>query len=167
MGRKIAMSSPEIWRAIKAFYDYNHESLLQSASEWGVSPYSWDLTGLEMSPIEALLWGDIRSVGAVLYPQYPVAGFFLDFGNPAAKVAIECDGAMFHLDKEKDRKRDEKLRSLGWSVYRFSGRQCHEDTKEVYDDDGCCHVELSGTFKRLSEIAQNHGLIVGSKRGKK
>jgi hypothetical protein len=43
-----------------------------------------------MNPFE----GD--SVALVLYPQYPVGRYFVDFGNPVHKVAIECDGARWH-----------------------------------------------------------------------
>jgi REase_MTES_1575 len=159
------MSTPDIWNAIRAFYCEHQADIMHSRSEWGVMPYSWECTGLQMSPIESLLWSDIRCLGAVLYPQYPVAGFFLDFGNPVARVAIECDGAEFHKDREKDMRRDDRLRSLGWEVYRFTGRQCHEDTEDGYNDDGAYFIEPSETYKRLSHIASTHGLIVGTNRG--
>ena len=40
-----------------------------------------------------------------------------------AMVDIECDGAPFHDDQERDAVRDKALRELGWAVVRFSGRR--------------------------------------------
>lgn len=84
------------------------------------------------TPIEHQTWQAIRCFGAVpLYPQYPVSKYFVDFGNPVVKIAIECDGAEFHQDKEKDRNRDIVLLENGWRVYRISGSDC---MKQVSDD---------------------------------
>ena len=59
----------------------------------------------------------------------------VDFGNPIAKVALECDGAQFH-DARKDAARDRKLAALGWTVYRVPGWQCLRDVElpAGYDD---------------------------------
>jgi very-short-patch-repair endonuclease len=84
------------------------------------------MAGIVLTPIEQWLWHDIRALDLVMYPQYPVAGFFVDFANPKAKVAIECDGAEFHQVYEKDASRDAKLKSLGWTVYRISGNACRD-----------------------------------------
>jgi len=113
------------WQAIKEFYSYHEKAITQSrADEWAIPAYSWDeVVGL-MTPIEDALWQDIRSANAIFYPQWPVAGVFLDFANPAAKVAIECDGKEFHKDKAKDEARDKRLVALGWTIYRFPGWLC-------------------------------------------
>ena len=51
---------------------------------WWISPYflDWDLL---FTPIERDAWHSLRARGVRLYPQYPVAGVFLDFGNPALR----------------------------------------------------------------------------------
>lgn len=83
-----------------------------------------DFTSL-MTPIEMDTWIVIRCFGRFpLYPQYPVGKYFVDFGNPYFKVAVECDGKQFHQDKEKDLNRDIDLKKLGWNVYRVTGSQC-------------------------------------------
>lgn len=144
----------------RALYFYRqHASDIMAAprNEWAMDPYAWD--GLiSMTPIEALLWGDIREANAVFYPQYPVERFFVDFANPVAKVAIECDGAAYHTDIEKDMRRDARLRELGWSVYRISGRACHTE----FDDETLEH----GYARRfIDEIADEYKLKrTGSKR---
>lgn len=89
---------------------------------------------LIFTPIEQEAWYHIRRAGLPLWPQLPVAGFFLDFGNPVAKVALECDGAGFH-DPKKDAARDRKLASLGWTIYRAPGWQCVRDVELPEDFD--------------------------------
>jgi hypothetical protein len=143
---------PNNWNAIRAFYhEAKTEILAAGANEWGIDTYLWDgLDIIHFTPIEYWLWADIRLVDAVLYPQYPVGRFFVDFGNPAAKVAIECDGAAFHTDKVKDAARDAELNRLGWSVYRFPGWMCKGD----FDDET---GQPSESFLRMKEIAErNH-----------
>lgn len=76
-----------------------------------------------MSPIEVPIFEDIRSMGLALWPQLPVLNYFVDFGNPEAKVCIECDGAAWH-DAQKDAARDSRLKAHGWHVIRIPGSTC-------------------------------------------
>lgn len=76
-----------------------------------------------LTPIEEPIWEDIRRCGLPMWPQLPVGRFFVDFGNPIKRVAIECDGQKFH-DARRDAARDAELLSMGWSVYRIPGWQC-------------------------------------------
>ena len=140
------------WTAIRAHYRlYGKEILSSPKNEWAIDPYLWDSGMLRMTPIESALWADIRDAGAILYPQYPVLGFFVDFANPVAKIAIECDGAAYHLDREKDAARDDLLNSAGWRVYRISGRDCFTE----YDHGTHEH----GYARRLiQEICDRHGI---------
>jgi hypothetical protein len=115
------------WDAIKWFYREHEAAILNGPrNEWAMDPCAW-LPVIQLTPIEQWLWGDIRDANAVFYPQWPVAGVFVDFANPAAKVAIECDGAAYHQDKEKDAARDARLEALGWTVFRISGSGCRAD----------------------------------------
>lgn len=126
---------PNNWSAIRAFYARINDLIMSSPrDEWNPGAYCWDdqHNMINFTPIENWLWADIRQCGAVLWPQYPVLNFFVDFANPVAKVAIECDGAAYHLDKAKDAARDKHLTDAGWTVYRISGQhcklECDEDT---------------------------------------
>lgn len=76
------------------------------------------------TPIEKSAWHDIRANGIPLWPQLPVGRFFVDFGNPAVKVAFECDGKEWH-DERKDAARDRILEEMGWKVFRAAGWQCN------------------------------------------
>ena len=138
------------WNAIKQHYDWARPVIMAERSdEWAIDPYAWDCGIMRLTPIEDWLWQDIRQANAVMYPQWPVNGVFLDFANPAALVAIECDGAAFHQDKEKDRRRDEKLEALGWRIYRAPGYLCATD----YDEET---GELSDARKFIDEICSKH-----------
>lgn len=153
------------WNAIKAFYLGHQESIMRSANEWGVDPYLWEVeAGVTLTPIEAAVWSDIRMEGAIFYPQYPVLSYFVDFANPVAKVVIECDGKEFHQDKRKDDLRDANLINSGWTVYRFTGRECMKDCREYYDDNGKLIVELAPVQQKLRELINHHDLRIGRHR---
>lgn len=140
------------WSQVKSFYaSVLPEIMKEEKSKWGIDPYAWDQAGITFTPIEKWLWHDIRAVDAVLYPQFPVFGFFVDFANPKAKVAIECDGAEFHKDKEKDSSRDKKLRDAGWSVYRISGKDCRNGV-------GMEDEWNSNARKFINNIAELHNI---------
>lgn len=145
------------WSRIKAFYK-SIEPLIaaESSNEWACSPYAWEDLDVSLTPIEAWLWHDIRSLDLVLYPQYPINGMFVDFANPKAKVVIECDGEAFHVDKEKDERRDAALRNLGWRVYRITGRDCRDGV----DDQTSSGKSKAHLF--LGQISSNHRIARGA-----
>lgn len=107
-------------QSLKKYYQANEDKIIERPYKWFIS-YPMDWTSI-LTPIELRVWEVIRCTGRViLYPQYPVLNYFVDFGNPALKIAIEADGKDYHTDKEKDRKRDSELRAHGWKVYRITG----------------------------------------------
>lgn len=123
-------------KAIRLYYTMNEERIIKhhkrNSSGWYVS-YIVDWTQL-FSPIEQDAWNSIRAKGKiVLYPQYPVLGYFLDFGNPYLKIGLELDGKNYH-NKEKDKRRDKELKQLGWTIYRITGSEMvKNDFKDFYD----------------------------------
>lgn len=146
------------WQLIKEYYDMmNQRIMCAPKNEWAIDAYAWDVGILTMTPIERWLWSDIRQANAVMYPQYPVAGVFVDFANPVAKVAIECDGQNFHTDKKKDAERDAMLGKLGWIVYRISGSDCMKD----FDED---EMEPSPGMRLMKHICDVHGVSRNSQK---
>lgn len=132
---------------------------MASPTYWGVDPYAWDFEAhIVMTPIETALWSDIRTLSAVLYPQYPVGRRFVDFGNPHARVAVECDGRAFHQDEAADRQRQAEIESHGWTVYRFQGWECFTDEHWVRDEQGNERLMQGQSLLRLREIVDRHGL---------
>lgn len=148
------------WERIRAFYRANQAEIMKAgAGNWGIDPYAWDFeAGISMTPIEFALWSDIRALSAIFYPQYPVGRRFVDFGNPCAKVAIECDGAAFHTDRAADQQRQAEIESYGWTVYRFTGRECFIDSHEYEDENGVIRYAVGDTYLRLKEVVMRHGL---------
>ena len=142
------------WTALRAHYNAHRKALERAKpGEWVLDPYAWDegKGWVHMTPIESAFWSDARKANLVLYPQYPACGYFLDFANPAAKVAIECDGAAFHKDKSVDRERDLVLMLDGWTVYRLTGKECKEDFNEETR-------EISTPAKLCKLLALRHGI---------
>lgn len=107
-------------QSLKRFYKQYEDEIIAKPYRWFISyPVDWRSI---LTPIELRVWEVIRYTGRVImYPQYPVLNYFVDFGNPSMKIAIEADGKDFHKDIEKDQKRDRELLSAGWRVFRISG----------------------------------------------
>jgi hypothetical protein len=140
------------------------EILAAGPARWGCDPYAWDFEcAIRMTPIEAMMWFDIRHLGMVLYPQCPVDRYFVDYANPVARVAIECDGAAYHLDVERDRDRQAQIEALGWTVYRFTGRTCLSSDQEGEDEQGNWCWTPNECFTRLKVIGDKHGIRLGCK----
>lgn len=113
---------------LRQFYRLALPQILEAGSnEWGIDPYEVDWISI-FTPIELALWHDIRAADLVMYPQYPIKGYFVDFANPAAKVCIECDGSQWHQDTEKDAIRQRNIEAQGWTMYRITGRACKTDS---------------------------------------
>jgi very-short-patch-repair endonuclease len=76
------------------------------------------------SEAERLLVRLLREAGISGWrTNYPVGGCKVDVGFPERKVAIEVDGWAFHSDAEVfvgDRKRQNNIALLGWTVLRFT-----------------------------------------------
>lgn len=148
--------------AIRNFYQRHHAEVMAAVDVWHIDPYAWDHEGgIRLTPIESALWHDIRAEGLVLHPQYPVGRFFVDFGNPVAKVAIECDGAQWHQDKEKDASRQREIEALGWRVYRITGSACFSDFVETEHHCGRISLQAGEARRFIREIAQRHSLMRG------
>lgn len=114
----------ERFRRIRANYANYQRWVEEGAASWMEGdPYEVGNWAAIFTPIEVGAWRDIRAAGLPLWPQLPVDRFFVDFGNPVVKVALECDGKQWH-DPLKDAERDRRLTSLGWVVLRAPGSRC-------------------------------------------
>jgi restriction endonuclease-like protein/putative AbiEi antitoxin of type IV toxin-antitoxin system len=72
--------------------------------------------------------------------QYPVelpgGVVHLDLAYPEAMLAIEVDSYTWHMDRkafERDRRRDNELRALGWTVFRFTWAMIRFEPERVID----------------------------------
>ena len=157
---------PPNWECIRAHYRHNDMAIHQAGADmWGIDAYAWEHdAGISMTPIERAMWSDIRAVGAILYPQYPVGRYFVDFGSPTAKVAIECDGAAYHTDAERDAQRQREIESLGWTVYRLGGKACLSNTERTEDNAGRHRIVLGECYALIRGIAERHRIRIWSRR---
>lgn len=146
------------WDRVRRYYRQHCQSILAAgANSWGLDPYQWEFEAeIELTPIERLFWFDVRAEGVVLYPQYPVDRFFVDFGNPAVRVAVECDGAFWHVDAARDAERQAELEAAGWSVYRITGSDCWRD--DIEDEDRRRVIEVSPGRQLLRQICVEHDI---------
>ena len=78
-----------------------------------------------MSPIEKNVWDCIRKQWFTMYPQFPVWKYFLDFADPVRKIWIEVDWEEWHLDKEKDIKRQKEIEKDWWEIYRIKWKHSY------------------------------------------
>lgn len=139
---------------LSAFYRNAMDEIAKAGScEWGIDPYEVDWIRV-FTPIEAALWHDIRAENVVMYPQFPIKGYFVDFANPVAAVCIECDGARWHADTAKDEARQRVIERFGWTVYRISGRDCKSDSDAETGAPGAA-------TQFIRQIAANHRISRG------
>jgi very-short-patch-repair endonuclease len=75
-----------------------------------------------MTLSEILLWQQLKKkqvLGYDFHRQKPIDEYVADFYCPRLKLVIEIDGDSHDGKEEADRKRQEKLESLGLTVMRF------------------------------------------------
>lgn len=149
VGRGMPMG--ERFDAIKHNYGIYQQEVNDGDASWLLGdPYQIADWVMLFTPIESAAWHDIRSYGVPMWPQFPVGKYFADFGNPVAKVALECDGKQFH-DPKKDALRDKAFASMGWRVIRAPGWQCVKVLDDEEDEDYRDRMTLDGIMKNLRD----------------
>lgn len=108
------------------------------------------------SPIEYRMISALKYLGFKPIMQYKIGNFRADIylETEKDKIVIECDGAAYHQDKDRDNKRDAYMRKRGFKVFRFTGAEIHANAYEciymIFNDiGGIKHTVLS----RLVELA--------------
>jgi very-short-patch-repair endonuclease len=89
----------------------------------------------ELSLPEKLLWVRIRRGELHFRRQHPIGEYVLDFYCPAAKLAIEVDGAAhdFGDRPQRDDRRTEWLKAQGIDVLRIPARDVLRHPDEIAD----------------------------------
>lgn len=99
------------------------------------------------TPSEIELWKSLRAgqmQGYTFNRQKPLDNYIVDFYNRKLKLVIEIDGDSHDGKQEYDKKRQQKLESLGCTVIRF------------YDHDVMRHIEgvlykIEQTIKKIEK----------------
>jgi very-short-patch-repair endonuclease len=75
------------------------------------------------TPSERLLWEALRNHrldGRQFRRQHPIGRYIVDFACPRERLVVEVDGDVHEAQREYDAERDDYLRSLGYTVLRFT-----------------------------------------------
>lgn len=105
-----------------------------------------------MTEPEVMLWSRLRRRAPdrpVFRRQHPIGSYILDFYCPAAKLAVEVDGAG-HGDEAQilhDQRRDAWLARQGIVVSRISASSIFEDADDIAD----------GVRRRADELIRHCG----------
>ena len=90
-----------------------------------------------MTEAEALLWARLRrnQLGGLHFRrQQVIDGFIADFYCRAARLIVECDGAVHQHQVEYDRERDAVLSTHNLRVLRFTNDSIKNDIASVLKD---------------------------------
>jgi|SRR5690606_30759565 len=89
-----------------------------------------------LTPAEAYLWNELKNgqlEGRKFRRQHSIDNFVIDFYCASEQLIIELDGQV-HLNataEEKDRKREEKLEEMGFTLIRFENKMVFENLDSV------------------------------------
>jgi very-short-patch-repair endonuclease len=84
---------------------------------------------------EVLLWRRLRAAEPRIRRQHPIGPYVLDFYCPAAKLAIEVDGAAHDMGDrpQRDEVRNEWLKCEGIEMLRIPAKDVLVDADSVAD----------------------------------
>ena len=87
------------------------------------------------SPLELALYEALQERGVAAETGVVVAGHRLDLAVTRGDILldVECDGAAFHVERDRDEARDQAIVAEGWRVMRFSGRRLGHDLTGCVD----------------------------------
>ncbi len=89
-----------------------------------------------LTAAEAYLWNELKEnnfEGRKFRRQHSIKNYIVDFYCPSERLIIELDGQV-HLNPtadEKDRKREEELEEMGFTVIRFENKMVFESLDSV------------------------------------
>ena len=90
-----------------------------------------------MTPEERILWYDLLCrLPMRVRKQSVIKNYIVDFYIAEAQIVIELDGSQHYEEEgiQKDIIRDERLKSLGFKVLRYTNLDIHWRFKEVCAD---------------------------------
>ena len=86
---------------------------------------------------EQILWHQLRkasiTTGIQFRRQHPIHPYIADFVCLKAHLIVEVDGVSHNVRIEKDKKRDENLRKMGYEVLRFTNEEVLKNRKGVVE----------------------------------
>ncbi|OGX01626.1 MAG: hypothetical protein A3J12_11410, partial [Omnitrophica bacterium RIFCSPLOWO2_02_FULL_44_11] len=101
----------------------------------------------KQTPAETILWEMLRGrqfMGLKFRRQHQIGDYVADFYCHEHQLVIELDGGIHKEKIKKDKKRDEYLCSMGFTVLRFPNNQVLEDPQSVLEQIVAYCVEGGG-----------------------
>ena len=84
---------------------------------------------------EVILWSKVLRKSQLRgYPflrQRPIGYYIVDFFCKDLKLIIELDGEIHRFQKKKDKKREDELKELGYSIIRFGNEDILNDLVHI------------------------------------
>ena len=87
-----------------------------------------------MTKEERHLWYDcLRDLPVTFYRQKPIGSYIVDFYCPNAQLIVELDGSQHYEEKQEnyDKERDAALRSMGFTVKRYTNLEIRKNFRGV------------------------------------
>ena len=97
--------------------------------------YARELRTASVSKAEKYIWKALLSrkqMGVAFKRQRPISNFIVDFFSAEICLIIEIDGSSHFNKGEYDAFRENKLKELGFTVFRFSDGEVLQNIREVY-----------------------------------
>lgn len=101
---------------------------------------------------EVILWDEVlkqkQLKGYSFLRQRPIGKYIVDFFCKELKLTIELDGTIHRFQKNKDKKREDNLREMGYHIIRFHNE---EILKSIYN----VKISLELYIQDLEKIKNN------------
>jgi very-short-patch-repair endonuclease len=123
--------NPDLWDKARARMSTSRIELHEAHPELHPN-YIMAQKGFESS-LERMMREELENRDITFSVQEHIDKYWVDFVIPDHKIAIECDGEYWHQDITKDANRDDVIKSYGWDVLHFTGKQIVDDVVACVD----------------------------------
>jgi very-short-patch-repair endonuclease len=120
--------------AIALRLNVHRNTVLRSMKEFGIEIKKLHYSMPRATSIEEKLYAELERRGVTFVKQQVIDGLWVvDALIPGARIVIECDGEYWHslpAMQDRDKKKDNYLRSRKYKVFRFPEAAIHADVKK-------------------------------------
>lgn len=92
--------------------------------------------------IERIVREGLTSLGITFIQELALGRYSIDFALPQNRIAVEVDGAYWHRNQERDRRKEAFLTLLGWKIIRID----EAEIRSTQDIQACLSKRLIPSF---------------------
>jgi very-short-patch-repair endonuclease len=123
------MESHHDIEALRKIYFKAYETAMKEKNyKLPTYPEDWKAT---LNEIEFKFYSDIKSIGVLLYPYYPVENIVVDFANPFEKIAVVIQYKKSDIVKQEDKIK--YLNQMGWTIYKMESKSVAYSAEELFN----------------------------------